>query len=146
PLVDARPGLRVPGCADGFELAVRAVLGTRGAVAALVERFGETYPGSGGLTHLFPAPPALADAPLEAAGLAPSRCRAVRALAQAVADGKLHLDRGADREATVATLLGLPRVGPETAAWVAMRALGDPDVFPPSARAAARRLRIADPD
>jgi len=148
PLIDALPGLRVPGCADGFEMAVRAVLGTHdtGTVAAVVEQYGEAYPGTFGLAHLFPVPAALAEAPLERTGLAPSRCRTIRALARAVGDGRLHLDRGADREETVAILLGLPGVGPETAAWVAMRALGDPDVLPPSSRAAALRIGLAHPE
>jgi AraC family transcriptional regulator, regulatory protein of adaptative response / DNA-3-methyladenine glycosylase II len=139
-LVGATPGLRVPGCADGFELAVRAVLGQQVSLAAartfggrLVARFGEPIQTPNPrLTHLFPNPQALAESDLEAVGLT-RRCAAtLRALALAVCTGGLVLDRGADREECVAALLALPGIGPWTAGYVAMRALGDPDVFPPN--------------
>jgi AraC family transcriptional regulator of adaptative response / DNA-3-methyladenine glycosylase II len=151
PLVRARPGLRVPGCADGFELAVRAVLGRRASLAAarmsggrLVARFGEAIETPDRrLTHLFPTPRVLVDADLAAAGLTGWRAATLRALARAVDTEDLVLDRGADREECVAALLALPGIGPWTAGYVAMRALGDPDVFLPNdhgLRAAARHL------
>jgi AraC family transcriptional regulator of adaptative response / DNA-3-methyladenine glycosylase II len=154
PLVAATPGLRVPGCADGFELAVRAVLGQQVSLAAartfggrLVARFGEPIQTPNpGLTHLFPAPDALAEADLEAIGLTGRRAATVRALAVAVRDERLVLDRGADREESVAALLALPGIGPWTAGYIAMRALGGPDVFLPNdlgLRDAMRRLGMA---
>jgi AraC family transcriptional regulator, regulatory protein of adaptative response / DNA-3-methyladenine glycosylase II len=136
PLVRGAPGLRVPGCVDGFELAVRTILG--GRCGSLVAAFGEPVETTDGrLTHLFPTAEALLDAPLGT----------VRALAIAVHKGELTLDRGADREECVAALLRIPGIGPVTAARIAMHALGDPDVFPhtdPALRAAARRLGLDD--
>jgi AraC family transcriptional regulator of adaptative response / DNA-3-methyladenine glycosylase II len=154
PLVRARPGLRVPGCADGFELAVRAVLGQQVSLAAartfggrLVAHFGEAIrTPDHRLTHLFPTPQALAEADLEAIGLTRRRAATLRALAQTVDAYGVMLDRGADREECVARLLALPGIGPWTAGYVAMRALGDPDVFLPNdlgLREAARHLGIA---
>jgi AraC family transcriptional regulator of adaptative response / DNA-3-methyladenine glycosylase II len=153
PLVRARPGLRVPGCADGFELAVRAVLGRQLSPAAaralggrLVARFGEPFnTGDGCLTHLFPTPAALDDAELEAMGLTGRRAATVRALARAAYAEGLVLDRGADRERCVSALLALPGIGPWTAGYIAMRALGDPDVLlhnDVGLRAAARSFGI----
>ncbi|ARZ67136.1 AraC family transcriptional regulator [Streptomyces albireticuli] len=139
PLVTARPGLRSPGAADGDELAVRAVLGQQVTVAAavrltgaLVAAYGKplTAP-DGTLTHLFPEPATLAAAPLDELGMPDSRRRALRALATALADGTVRLDPGVDREATERALLALPGIGPWTAGYIRMRALGDPDVFPP---------------
>jgi len=153
-LVQAEPGLRVPGCADGFELAVRAVLGQQVSLAAartfgerLVRRFGEPFStGDARLTHLFPTPEALAEAELETIGLTGRRAVTLRALARAVQADGLVLDRGADREQCVAALLALPGIGPWTAGYIAMHALGDPDVFLPDdlgLRSAARGLGIA---
>jgi AraC family transcriptional regulator of adaptative response / DNA-3-methyladenine glycosylase II len=144
PLVRARPGLRVPGCADGFELAVRAVAGRR--ASTLVDRFGTPVEAPDPrLTHLFPTPAALGDADLVTAGLAARRAATVRALARAVDAGGIVLDRGADREECMAALRAVTGIGPWTAAYIAMRALGDPDVFPPGdpdLRDAARRLGL----
>jgi AraC family transcriptional regulator of adaptative response / DNA-3-methyladenine glycosylase II len=108
PLVARRPGLRVPGHVDGFELAVRAVLGQQISVAGartlaarLVAALGTPLPAPvGTLTHLFPEPGAVADADLGGLGLTGGRIRALHALAAAVADGTLRLDRGADPVAT----------------------------------------------
>jgi AraC family transcriptional regulator of adaptative response / DNA-3-methyladenine glycosylase II len=155
PLVRATPGLRVPGCGEGFELAVRAVLGQQVSLAAartfggrLVAQFGEPFDTADHrLTHLFPAPEALIEADLETIGLTGRRAATLRALARAVFERRLVLDRGADREECVATLLALPGIGPWTAGYIAMRALGDPDVFPHSDLGlveVARHLDIAD--
>lgn len=138
PLVAARPGLRVPGTVDGFELAVRAILGQQVSVAGartlagrLVTAYGEPLEQpQGGLTHLFPSPQALAGADLQGRGLTNGRVTALQALARAVAEEGLVLDHTADREQTVERLLKLPGVGPWTASYIAMRALGDPDAFP----------------
>ncbi|MDQ3165720.1 MAG: helix-turn-helix domain-containing protein [Actinomycetota bacterium] len=141
PLVAARGGLRVPGHVDGFELAVRAVLGQQVSVARartlagdLVRRHGLDLSGGTatirhGLSRAFPTPDALATADPTTMGMPASRGRAVVALATAVAAGQLDLGPGADRDETVSTLLSLPGVGRWTAGYIAMRALGDPDVF-----------------
>jgi AraC family transcriptional regulator of adaptative response / DNA-3-methyladenine glycosylase II len=133
PLVSAAPWRRVPGHVDGFELAVRAILGQQVSVAAartnagrLVARYGEPLDApDGGLTHRWPSPAALRDAEIPGPRL---RGAAIRALAAAVDDGELDLSFGADP----APLLDLPGVGPWTASYVAMRALGDHDAFLPT--------------
>ena len=133
-------GLRVPGALDGFELAVRAVLGQQVSVAAgrtlaqrLVQRFGEPlqtpWPQ---LTHLFPAPAVLAGADGESLGqlgIVRQRQAAIVALARAVADQRLQLHAGADVPATVAALKELPGIGEWTAQYIAMRVLRWPDAF-----------------
>jgi AraC family transcriptional regulator, regulatory protein of adaptative response / DNA-3-methyladenine glycosylase II len=135
PLVEARPRLRVAGAWDGFELAVRAVLGQQVSVAAgrglaerLARRHGEPLPQPvGSLERLFPAAQRLATA--EIIGMPGSRARALGALAAAVSDG-LVIDERQDLEAARAALLELPGIGPWTVEYVAMRALRDPDAFP----------------
>jgi AraC family transcriptional regulator of adaptative response / DNA-3-methyladenine glycosylase II len=141
PLIAARPGLRVPGAYDGFELAVRAVLGQQVSVPAartfagrLAARHGTPLAEPGGtgaaLAVLFPTPADLADADLSGLGLTSGRQVTLRALAAACAAGRLNLDAGADPEQTAARLTELPGVGPWTAAYILMRAVGDPDAFP----------------
>jgi len=138
PLVAARPGLRVPGAVDGFACAVRAVLGQQVSVAAattlagrLVRRHGTPLAAAdGALTHRFPTPESLAHADLSGLGITGVRIRALRALARAVADGRLRLDGRGDRAEAVARLRALPGFGPWTAGYVAMRALRDPDALP----------------
>ncbi len=137
-LVAARPGLRVSGAVDGFELAVRAVLGQQVSVGGartlagrLVAAFGEPLPRSeGALTTAFPTAEVLATADLGAIGLTGARQRALRELSAAVASGALRLDPGADRTETRARLLAVPGVGPWTAEYVALRARADPDAWP----------------
>jgi len=138
-LVRARPGLRVPGAWDGFELAVRAVLGqqvsVRGATtlaSRLVARFGEALPAPAepGLTHLFPEAAALAEADVAAIGLPGARAAAIRALARAVAEGRLPLDGGLELDELIARLCEVPGIGAWTAHYVAMRACGETDAFP----------------
>jgi AraC family transcriptional regulator of adaptative response / DNA-3-methyladenine glycosylase II len=129
--VRAHPGLRVPGAWDGFEIAVRAILGQQVSVAAattlagrLVARFGEPVDGPmDGLTHLFPTPDALARADVASIGLPRARAEAIRQLARAAADGGRPFE-------SVDGMTRLPGVGPWTAAYVAMRAGRDPDAFP----------------
>jgi AraC family transcriptional regulator of adaptative response / DNA-3-methyladenine glycosylase II len=134
-------GLRVPGCVDGFELAVRAVLGQQITVAAartlaqrLLEQFGEPIETPEPQVHrLFPTPQALAKADAEqlgAIGIVRQRQAAIQALARAVADGTLDLSSHADLAQTLAHLQALPGIGPWTAQYIAMRALRWPDAWP----------------
>ncbi|WP_171162316.1 AlkA N-terminal domain-containing protein [Streptomyces sp. I05A-00742] len=148
PLVAARPGLRSPGAADADELAVRAVLGQQVSVAAaahlaarLVAAYGTPLPTpDGALTHVFPEPAVLAGARLDGSdgaagsdgiGMPEARKDALRTVAAALADGTVRLDSGVDRDDTERRLLDLRGVGPWTAGYIRMRALGDPDVFLP---------------
>jgi AraC family transcriptional regulator of adaptative response / DNA-3-methyladenine glycosylase II len=130
-LVRRRPGLRVPGAWDGFELAVRAMLGgDRGAnalAARLVTALGEPYDAGGGLTHLFPTAEALAEADLRPLG---EKGRAVRALAGAVAAGELELEASRGLDEFVQRIRRVPGIDATTAQYVAMRACGEPDAFP----------------
>ncbi len=136
--VRARPGLRVPGAWDGFELAVRAVLGqqvsVRGATTLagrLARAFGTPVEsGRSELSHLFPRPEALADADLAPIGLTRARAATLRALARAMARGELVLDAADGLDEVVARLRAVPGIGEWTAHYVAMRALGEPDAFP----------------
>jgi AraC family transcriptional regulator, regulatory protein of adaptative response / DNA-3-methyladenine glycosylase II len=148
-------GLRVPGTLDGFELAVRAVLGQQITVQAartlgarLVKRFGVALvPPMAGLTHLFPTPHALrqaSDDDLGQLGIVRQRQQAIRALAAAVADGQLHLNPSADVARTVAALEALPGFGPWTAQYIAMRALRWPDAFPAGDVALQKALGVRD--
>jgi AraC family transcriptional regulator of adaptative response / DNA-3-methyladenine glycosylase II len=134
-------GLRVPGCLDGFELGVRAILGQQVTVAAartlgqrLVERFGEPLPTPWpALSRLFPSAEVLAQASGDALGqlgIVRQRQGAIVALAQAVAEQGLTLDANADVPATLAALKTLPGIGDWTAQYMAMRALRWPDAFP----------------
>ena len=138
PLVKARPGLRVPGTIDGFELAVRAIIGQQVSVtgartlaARLVAALGEPLDQPHGmLSHFFPTPHALAHSDLQGLGLTRSRVTALQALAHAVVEEGLILDCDTDREQTITRLLQIPGIGPWTTSYVAMRALGDPNAFP----------------
>ena len=140
PLVAARPGLRVPGTYDGFELAVRAVLGQQVSVPAartlagrLAGRFGTRLEmPDRSPSVLFPGPTDLAEADLSGLGLTTARQATLRALAAAVASGAVELDHGADPEQTAARLGELPGIGPWTISYILMRAVGDPDAFPAS--------------
>ena len=138
--IRARPGLRVPGAWDGFELAVRAVLGQQVSVAGATTLAGRLAAAHGealdpelaapGLTHLFPTPARLAAADPAGFGLPGARARALSGLARvAAADAALFVP--GDLDADLARLDALPGIGPWTAAYVAMRALGHRDVLPP---------------
>ena len=137
--VAARPGLRVPGAWDSFEIAVRAILGQQVSVAGartlavrLTEKFGRTTPEpTDGLSRLFPEPAALADTNLSVIGIPGSRAKAIGALARAVIDDPDLLQPFGTLEETEARLCALPGIGPWTAQYIAMRALSAPDAFPP---------------
>lgn len=136
----ARPGLRVPGGWDPFEVLVRAVLGQQISVAGarqlagrIAASCGEALPAdvcSAGLTRLFPAPSALAAADPATLPLPRLRARALVALAGAVAAGELALVSRGSLDASLAALRGRPGIGPWTAQIVAMRALRERDAFP----------------
>ena len=137
PLVTRIPGLRVPGTFDGFELVVRAIFGQQVSVAGartslgrLVERFGTPLdPPSGGITHLFPSPEQVAELPPEAFGMPRARAETIRRVADLVARGELDLSGDTEPGEALHTLGELPGIGPWTLAYVAMRALRDPDAF-----------------
>jgi AraC family transcriptional regulator of adaptative response / DNA-3-methyladenine glycosylase II len=135
--VRAAPGLRVPGAWDAFELAVRAVLGQQITVRAattlagrLAHEFGRPVARDDGLVRLFPRPERLAEADVARIGLPRVRAATLRALAAAVARRDLVLEPAHDPDATLARLRAIPGIGRWTAAYVAMRALGQPDAFP----------------
>ena len=135
--VEADPGLRVPGCWNGFELATRAILGqqitVKGATAMagrMVSAFGERFHGASGLTHLFPSPEVLAGAKLGDIGVTGARAETIRALARAVCSGKINFEGVVDSDAFLHRLCEIPGIGKWTAQYVAMRALGEPDAFP----------------
>lgn len=138
--VAARPGLRVPGAWDPFELAVRAVLGQQVSVRAattfsgrLVAAMGRPLGAArarGGAAMLFPSPATMAKADLSGIGLTGARAATLKALAAAVA-AEPRLIRSYDTlDETVAKLCALPGIGPWTAQYIAMRALREPDAFP----------------
>ena len=151
PLVAARPGLRVAGAWDGFELAVRAVLGQQITVVAarrllgkLAAAYGEVLEPAAGLTTVFPRPERLATANLAALGMPRARAATLAALAaNAVADPRLF-EAEDDLPATIARLRALPGVGEWTAQYIAMRALREPDAFPAADLGLLRALADAD--
>jgi AraC family transcriptional regulator of adaptative response / DNA-3-methyladenine glycosylase II len=147
-MVTERPGLRVPGAWNGFELAVLAVLGQNltavdpaPVIGPLVKTFGRPLQVSmPGLTHLFPLPETLAGANLESIGISAQQALTIRALAREVLAGTLKFDSvKGERDAAVQlhSLLGLEE---DAAAYIAMRALGDPDAFSCSSLAFRRAL------
>ncbi|HEV7755303.1 MAG TPA: AlkA N-terminal domain-containing protein [Mycobacteriales bacterium] len=153
-LVENTPGVRLPGAVDGFEIAVRGVVGQQVSVAAARTVVGRIVAATGiplsdvdgGLTHCFPEPAALADADDAALPMPATRRGTIRALAAAVADGTVRLDPGVTRDELTGSLCALPGIGPWTASYVAMRALSDPDVFLPTdlgIRTAAARLGLS---
>ncbi|MDP1630945.1 MAG: AlkA N-terminal domain-containing protein [Caulobacter sp.] len=140
-MIAARPGLRVPGAWDGFELAVRAILGQQITVPAAVKLAGRLTAEWGdpltdswaqpGLTLTFPRAERLAGADIAGLGLMPgARARAISSIAAAVAADPQLFGPRASLEEAVATLRALPGVGEWTAQYIAMRQLREPDAFP----------------
>jgi AraC family transcriptional regulator of adaptative response / DNA-3-methyladenine glycosylase II len=156
PRLAARPGLRVPGAWDGFELAVRAILGQQISVAAatvlaarIVRQWGESLPAPlegavPGLTHVFPGPERLAAADLTDLPMPRARSAALSALARAVAADPTIFDPGADLPQAVGRLKALPGVGEWTAQYIAMRQLREPDAFPTGDIGLLRAMAGAD--
>jgi AraC family transcriptional regulator of adaptative response / DNA-3-methyladenine glycosylase II len=136
PLVKANPGVRVPGCWDSFELAVRAIVGQQVSVAGattimgrIAKEFGEAIEASGGEPNrIFPRPGQIAQAAIT--GMPSSRAQTIRTIAAAVASGSRCLDPGASLDESVRRLTEVAGIGPWTAHYIAMRALGEPDAFP----------------
>ncbi|MGH8195380.1 MAG: AlkA N-terminal domain-containing protein [Woeseiaceae bacterium] len=147
PLVKRYPGVRIPGCWEGFECAVCAVLsqgslsGDRRLLSRLVRSCSARVPAphilDAGLTHLFPTAQALAVAELEGIGLAGPQIAAVKALAVAFLERRIDFD--APAEELIRTLVALPGVSDSAAQYIALRALGYPDAFP------AARLDLCRP-
>jgi AraC family transcriptional regulator of adaptative response / DNA-3-methyladenine glycosylase II len=143
PLVQARPGLRVPGTVDPYETAVRTIIGQQVSVAAartvarrLVAAVGQTVEGLDadgvtGVNRLFPSAAEVLTAPDEAFGMPVSRRETLRRLSAAVVAGDVSLELGADREELRAQLRAVRGIGPWTADYVAMRC-GDPDGWLPT--------------
>ncbi|MEO6865128.1 MAG: AlkA N-terminal domain-containing protein [Gemmatimonadaceae bacterium] len=139
--VAQNPGMRVPGAFDGFELAVRAILGQQISVKAATTLAGRYISAFGdrvdtphaALTHLAPTPSRVANLRVDdiaSLGIIQSRARSIIALASEVASERLVLDAGADPESTMKQLVDLPGIGKWTAHYIAMRALRWPDAFP----------------
>ena len=149
--VAQNPGLRVPGAFDGFELAVRAILGQQITVKAATtiatrfatafgERIETPHPG---LTRLSPLASRVAQASVDDVaklGIVSARSRCLLGVAQAFHSGALKLDAGADPDAAIQKLVALPGIGPWTARYIAMRALRWPDAFPKEDIAVRNRL------
>ncbi len=151
--VRERPGLRVPGAFDPFELTVRAVLGQQVSVQAattlsgrLVARFGTALRGApAGVDRCFPRPHELARASLKevrALGLPEARAAALREVAAAFARDGLPLGPGSDPEQARSALEALPGIGPWTAQYVLMRGLKWPDAFPAGDLAVKKALEV----
>ncbi len=155
-LVAGQPGLRIPGTLDGFDIALRAVIGQQISVKAattvysrLVRRFGRPLQTPfEGLDRLAPDAACLAPLGLDelrAQGLMQARARTILALSEAVASGRLNLQAGAPAAQLMSAMVELPGIGPWTAQYVAMRALGDPDVFPHADLGLLRALGLRRP-
>ena len=154
PLVAARPGLRVPGAWDGFELAVRAILGQQITVAGATRLAGKLAAAYGtklvpelagpGLTHAFPRPERIARADLATLGMPGARARALSAMAAACVTDPLLFATGESLESGIERLVALPGIGKWTASYIAMRALREPDAFPDADIGLMRALADAD--
>jgi AraC family transcriptional regulator of adaptative response / DNA-3-methyladenine glycosylase II len=165
--VAAEPGVRLPRAVDGFEMLVRAIVGQQvsvsGARTTLTRLLADTTPRTrptpepgteadrtaepGWGLRGFPGPGQVLELPDESFGMPGRRRETIRAAARAVAAGRLTLDPGGDRVETVRRLGELPGIGPWTAGYVAMRALGDPDVLLPTdlaVRRGAAALGLSD--
>jgi len=140
PLVARRPGLRVPGGWDGFEMAVRAVIGQQITVAGarqllgkLVAAYGAPIEGAaGGLTHVFPAPARLTGADIAALGMPKARGMAISNVACAALADPMLFERAAALDDGIARLCAVSGIGDWTAHYIAIRALREPDAFPAS--------------
>jgi AraC family transcriptional regulator of adaptative response / DNA-3-methyladenine glycosylase II len=153
PLVRAHPGMRLPGAFDGFATTVLAILAqgvTLASARTLAGRIAHAHGrvvdlGDPAIDRLFPEPSVLAGADLGALGLTGRRAATIRAVAAAVAEGRLELDAAAAPARALATLGAIPGIGPWTTGYVALRVFGDRDAFPPgdaAVRTAFRRFGL----
>lgn len=155
PLIEKHSGLRIPGGIDGFELAVRAIVGQLISVKAartLLERLvvhcGEqqNFDDSIGLTHFFPTPQNILEADLSEMGFPKLKVHTLKALAQGVLAGDIVLDRSADYEETCRQLLAIKGIGPWTVAYLSLRCLKNPDAFPESDLEIRKKIAAYDLD
>jgi AraC family transcriptional regulator of adaptative response / DNA-3-methyladenine glycosylase II len=131
-------GIRVPGAFDGFELGVRAIIGQQVSVKGATTLAGRVVARcgvalnqpEGAITHYFPTAPALADANLDGLGLTGGRIKTLKGFARAVADGDVTFSPSAHLDEKVAELCAVPGIGPWTAHYISLRAVGEPDAFP----------------
>jgi AraC family transcriptional regulator, regulatory protein of adaptative response / DNA-3-methyladenine glycosylase II len=138
PLIDRRPGLRVPGVWDGFEVAVRAALGQRltsvdsnKVAGELARKFGRPIDSFvDGLTHLFPRPEDLAEADLSLPGIARECAASIQSLARGLCNKDLTLESFRTLQDTISHLSAIEGMDQDMAHYIAMRALGEPDAFP----------------
>jgi AraC family transcriptional regulator, regulatory protein of adaptative response / DNA-3-methyladenine glycosylase II len=155
PLVAARPGLRVPGAWDGFELAVRAIFGQQITVPAATKLLGRLVAAYGaplpavtrdieGLSHVFPSAARLARVDIAALDMPKARAMAVTSLARAIGADPAIFSRGASLEEAIAKLRTLPGIGEWTAQYIAMRELREPDAFPAADIGLLRAMASAD--
>lgn len=152
--IAASPGLRVPGAWDGFELAVRAILGQQVSVAAattlagrLAAAFGEPVgfdPPIAGLTHMFPMPEVIAQADLSGLGITQARINAIVGLAQTLLDRPELFQAYPTLDEAVKVLCALPGIGEWTAHYIAMRTLREPDAFPATDLVLMKALALDD--
>ncbi|NER80543.1 MAG: DNA-3-methyladenine glycosylase 2 [Leptolyngbya sp. SIO1D8] len=155
-LTRASPGLRVPGAFQGFEVAVRAILGQQVSVKAATTLMRRLVKAVGtpiqtplaDLTHLSPTPAQIAQlspVDLTPLGILEKRAQSIITIAQAIVDGSLQLDTYADVGATISSLKALPGIGDWTAQYIAMRVLAYPDAFPHGDLWLRRALSVEKP-
>lgn len=151
-LLREHPGIRMPGAWEGFELAVRAILGQQISVSAattiagrVASMCGSAAVESGTLNRLFPTPMQLANAPLERAGIIAARAGAIRGLARRVAEKTISFGPFVNQDEMVTVLQSVPGIGDWTASYIAMRALGEPDAFPSGDLVLRRMAGVVSP-
>jgi len=152
PCVEAHPGLRVPGCWSGFELATRAVLGQNLSAKAanalagrIVSTFGQPLPAARNITHLFPMPEVLASADLSCIGISAERAGCLRDFARAICDGRIRFEGIADSTIFLDNLCQIPGIDRSTAEYLRMRTLREPDAFPFADRDLLRASSMLNP-
>ena len=135
-LVKKNPGLRVPGCWDGFEIAVRSITGQQVSVVGattvmgrIVKQYGSPVQSSSSLSYLFPTPQALAELDPTSLSMPKARANTIATVAKAVVSGELSFKQGQDCDDMIKQLVSIKGIGPWTAQYIAMRALAEPDAL-----------------